>query len=94
MSKIDKKKFVEYHLANPEIWKEFEALALKLIEGGVNHYGAKCIMEVIRYHRTVNTKGKFKIDNDFTALYARQFARKYPQHKDFFEFRGEKQHAA
>lgn len=87
MSKIPTGDFIKYHQENPEIWQEFKSLALRLIGRGVKRYGAKCIMEVVRYHKTITTKGEFKINNSYTAHYARAFIAKYPQHKDFFETR-------
>ena len=88
MSKIPAKKFIEYHLSNPQVWLEFERLTLSLLGAGISHYGAKAVMEVIRFHKAIETQGEFKINNNFTAHYARQFAKKYPQHENFYEFRG------
>lgn len=79
---------VLYDTQNPEIWAEFEKIALKLIRQGITHYGAKSIFEVIRWHRIVRANDKqFKINNNYTAYYARKFLQKYPQYQDFFETR-------
>ena len=80
--------FEEYGKQNPEIWQEFEKIALQLIFKGVKRYGAKAIFEIIRYHRFLENRGdKFKVNNNYTAGYARKFVEKYPQYKDFFEMR-------
>jgi len=80
--------FEEFDKANPDVWAEFKAIAFRLIEKGVKHYGAKAIFEVIRYKKTVETTGsEFKLNNDFTAYYARKFINLYPQYADFFETR-------
>ena len=79
--------FIGWHQRNPEVWKAFEAFALKLIARGMKHYGAKAIMEVVRYDQALKSSGEFKVNNNYSAYYARIFTLKYPQHKDFFEFR-------
>jgi len=82
--------FLAWHDANRTVWKMFEAKALKLIASGKEHWGAKAIFEVIRCERAENEGGQFKdyaVNNNYPAYYARVFALKYPQHKNFFEFR-------
>lgn len=78
-----------YDREHPDIWREFENVALSLIASGVEHYGAKAIMEVVRFHRTIDSTATepFKINNNFTAYYARKFMRKYPMYDGFFETR-------
>ena len=82
-------KFEAYHQAHPGIYQRFKDLALRLIEQGKTHYGAKTIMEVIRYHTDADSRpgSKFKIDNSFSAYYARKFADDHPEHKHFFSMR-------
>ena len=81
------KQFFAWHNANPDVWKAFEVKTLDLIRSGREHYGAKAIMEVVRFETIVQGGEDFKINNDYTAYYARIFALKYPQHEVFFEFR-------
>ena len=76
-----------FHRAHPEVMAEFCRLALNAIERGVEHWGAKGVMEVVRWKLEVEGGQVFKINNNFTAFYARGFERKYPEHKGFFEFR-------
>jgi len=80
--------FEQFDAENPAVWIEFRDSALRLIEAGRRHYGAKSIMETIRFHRDVrrNAEG-FKINNNFTAYYARKFMDLYPEHEGFFETR-------
>ena len=82
-----KKSFEEYDKDNPKIWDKFESMALDLISRGKRHYGAKAICEVIRYNTIVRGTGEYKINNNYTAGYARKFAAKYKNHASFFEFR-------
>lgn len=80
-------KFLAYHKANPDVWKVFETAAKRLINSGIKHYGAKAIMEYVRFHETIERKAEFDLDNRFTSYYARAFIRKHPEHSGFFEFR-------
>ena len=80
-------KFLQYDAENPEIWSEFEALALELIRHGRKHYSAYAIMELIRHHTIINGNDEFKVNNNYRSGYARKFAAKYPHHSRFFELR-------
>jgi hypothetical protein len=79
--------FVAWHIDHPDIWREFEKLALELIQSGRARYGSKAVMEVIRFNRVVSGGEDFKVNNNYTAYYVRIFNAKYPQHKRFFETR-------
>lgn len=79
--------FFAWHNQHPEIWKAFEIKTLELIKSGVSHFGAKAIAESIRYDESVKGGTDFKLNNNFVSYYSRVFVLKYPQHKDFFEFR-------
>lgn len=72
--------------ACPEVWREFEAMALRLIADG-KKAGAIDILARIRWERVVEQKAEFKCNNTDAPYYARIFALKYPQHNGFFEFR-------
>jgi hypothetical protein len=78
--------FKIYDEENPIIWDKFESYALALINKGVEKYGAKSIVEVIRFHFHVEGK-PIQVNNNFTADYARKFVAKYPLYSNFFEFR-------
>lgn len=79
--------FLLWHRANPDVWNEFEKITLELLSKGRKHYGAKAIMEVIRFNRVISSGPDFKINNNFTAYYVRIFEAKYKIHKGFFETR-------
>lgn len=82
--------FLAWHSENPKVWQMFEAKALDLIGQGKRHWGAKALAEQIRYDRATTEGGQFgdyAVANNYVAYYARVFALKYPQHKDFFEYR-------
>lgn len=78
--------FIDFHKANPDVWKQFERFALEACRLGLK-YSAKAIMERVRWHCEVENNQEFKVNNNFTAYYARIFAAKYPEHSKIFEFR-------
>ena len=79
-----------YHEQNPIVWNLFQQFTFELIERGFKNYGAKGVMERVRWDTdqpTVDGKSRFKINNNYTAFYARKFMIHYPQYKGFFRIR-------
>lgn len=74
---------------HPEVWRLFCAYTLELIRAGRGHYGAKAIVERIRWHHATHyaEADEPKINNNFTAVFARLFAAAYPEHAAFFRTR-------
>ena len=82
------KPFSQYHREHPEIWKEFKKITLQVIREGFKHYSSKSIFEAIRWRKRGEIKSDgFKVNNNYTADYARMFAKEFPQYKDFFRTR-------
>lgn len=81
-------RFKEFHAANPEVWRLFQRFALEAANAGHSRYGIAMVMERIRWHVDIETKGgtAVKLNNDFRAYYARMFMVKYP-HLPLFEVR-------
>lgn len=79
--------FMRYHMAHPEIWKAFERFALQAFAAGKKHYGAKGIFERVRWETEIVHGREFKANNNYVSYFARIFAAKYPEARDFFEFR-------
>lgn len=82
--------FLDFHTKNPQVYLLFEKFALQLLNAGNEKLGAKMIMERIRWE--ISTGGAkdehgFKINNNYTAYYSREFIKRNPKHKDCFEFR-------
>ncbi len=80
--------FREYVMKNPHIYGEFCALSMRLLAAGRKHYGAKAIMEVIRYETAIRGGDDWKINNNFTADLARLLMHRKPEFVGFFETRG------
>lgn len=80
--------FDEFHEANPEVWDLFKKYTFEVLRAGHKHYSSKAIVERIRWHTDIETKGGgFKVNNNFTQFYARLFMHTYPKHADFFRTR-------
>lgn len=87
LNKTSLKEFRKYHEDRPEIFDSFYTLASKTRNAGNGRYSAKCLMEVIRWEQDLQTPGGFKIDNNYTSLYARLLMAYDPSFEGFFELR-------
>lgn len=81
-------KFWAFHSSHPDVYDWFKKLTKRAIEKGFKNYSAKGIIEQIRWETkgTIKEDG-FKVNNNYTALYARMFETEHPQHKGFFRKR-------
>lgn len=80
--------FAEFHKNNPRVDKYFKRFTKDALRAGHKNYGAKSIMERVRWETNIKTKGeKFKINNNYTCYYARLFEKDFPKHKGFFRKR-------
>lgn len=83
-------RFEAFHRLHPEVYVEFKRIAGDLSARGCQHYGAKAIMEVIRFHRAMNGRDdieEFKINNNFSSRYARMLMDEDGRFATFFEIR-------
>jgi hypothetical protein len=85
-------KWREFHQANPHVYDLIELYAFKAIAAGRDHYGIQTILEMVRWHTTVQTQSEdgFKINNNHGSHYARLFHQKNPQFAGFFRTRQRK----
>ena len=80
--------FEQYDNDNPQIWQAFVHYTIETVGKGFQYYGAKGIIELIRWHTPTTANGdKFKINNNFAPDYARKFMATFPQHEGFFRLR-------
>ena len=80
--------FLEFHRQNPEVYDELRRLALQLRQAGRKRYGLKGLFEVLRWQRALSTSGDaFKLNNNYTAYYARLLMAHEPALVGFFETR-------
>jgi hypothetical protein len=81
-------RFQEFDRAHPDVYALFKRLAIELRSAGRDHYGAKGIMEVVRFnYQTSSAGGEFKINNSFTSRYVRKLVYEMPEFAGFFETR-------
>ncbi len=79
--------FEQYDKENPHIWALFIHYSSEAKKKGFKRYGAKSVFEVIRWHTPPNKGIPFKINNNFTADYARKMEKEFPDFEGFFEKR-------
>lgn len=88
-----------FHAENPQVYETFERLALEAAtelrsQGQQERIGAKMLYEVMRW-RVLRKKLILRTDgdstpmlnNDYCALYVREFVRRNPRHSRLFEMR-------
>lgn len=82
-------KFNEFHRDNPGVYSLFKKFAFQLINAGCNRLGAKQIIERIRFQTYIKIQGDpdFKINNNHTCFYSREFCNDFPEHQDKFSFK-------
>ena len=83
----DDRSFWQYHQDNPLVYKFFSDICRKYIAMGDTRLSSKHIIEVTRAHYRWHTQEKLKINNNYTAGYARLFMKEHPQYRDVFEIR-------
>ena len=76
--------------AGGEISNRFMRLAIGLRRRGFKHFGAKAIVERLRFHYALKLgpdDGDYRINNNYTAYLARWAMMRNPELQDFFETR-------
>lgn len=80
--------FAEFDAAHPEVWRLYERFALDLVRRGFEHHSSDAVLHRVRWETDANTGGKpWKINNNFTPMYARKFHRAHPHLAGFFRTR-------
>lgn len=78
-----------FHADHPQVWRLFCQFTNELIGRGFQHYSAKGVFERIRWETAEadTASNEFKLNNNYSAFYARAFMRKHPEHDGFFRTR-------
>ena len=80
--------FEAFHRANPHVYRQLRALALNYRRAGQKRCGVKMLFEVLRYQSALKTVGEpWKLNNNYTALYARRLMDRESELTGFFELR-------
>ena len=73
---------------NPDVWQLFLRFTFELIGAGREHYSSDAVLHRIRWYTAVETSGdEFKVNNNFSAVFARWFHDAYPERAGFFRTR-------
>lgn len=79
--------FQEYLEKNPSIYKAFVHYAFELISIGHNRIGSRAIFERIRWESMIQKNDEFKVNNNYTADFARKFEEDFTHYAGIFEKR-------
>lgn len=81
--------FWSFHNENPAIYELFTTFMRDVIERGLERISADQVMHRIRWECDVVTRGggRFKVNNNFVAYYARLWLHHHPFHRDMFRTR-------
>ena len=79
--------FNNYHKENPQIWEAFKNYSFEAKKKGFKHYSANGIFEIIRWHTDVQSRDKYKVNNNYRPDYARKMMEEFPEFKGFFRIR-------
>lgn len=81
-------RFEGFHRENPHIYQAIVRIALDLKDRGFPKCGMKMIFERLRWLYAIQTRGEdFKLNNNYTAYYARVVMAAEPRLQGFFETR-------
>lgn len=80
-------RFARWLAKHEDIYAEFRVIAAQLLDAGVRRYGAKAIVEIVRFHRVMSDKGSVPIDNDFVSRMARKLVAEDARFREFFVMR-------
>ena len=88
MAKHIEEKFEVYHEQNPQVYGLFIKFTKQAKQSGIKNYSSKSVFERMRWHVDIETVGEvFKLNNNYTAYYARKMMQDYPEFSDFFRIR-------
>jgi hypothetical protein len=83
------RRFREFHVEHPEVYRVLVALARRAKEQGRERYGMKAVIEVARWNRMVEKADgeEFRFCNSLAAYYAREIMKREADLAGFFETR-------
>lgn len=84
-----KERFERFHAAHPEVYTELTELTRQAVRAGRRRVGMKQVFEVVRWHRFVrpDKAEDFRLNNIYTAHYARLIMRQEPDLFGVFDTR-------
>lgn len=88
LSRLERE-FMEFDLANPEVWSLFCHFAQEALDAGHARLSADAILHRIRWETSVVTRGGrgYRINDHHSCSYARKYERCFPMRAGVFEMR-------
>ena len=81
-------RFARFHSRNPQVYRELRDLALHAVRRGRRRGSMKQLFEALRAESLLATEGEdWKLNNSYTALYARLLMACEPELEGWFETR-------
>ena len=84
------REFMAFHGDNPQVYKALTRFAREWKGAGKDRIGVKCLYERVRWELSLSTTGEFKLNNNYTAFYARLIMAQEPDLKNLFTTRRQK----
>lgn len=88
--------FELFHRLNPQVYERLHDIALQLRRRGRQKIGMKMLFEVLRWQHAMTTTdpaSEFKLNNNYTAFYARLLMERDQRLAGMFETRAQRHHA-
>jgi hypothetical protein len=81
--------FIAFDKNNPTVWALYQRFTKELIYIGHEHHSSDAVLHRVRWEAALQTidSSAFKINNNYTAFYARKFHAVYPEYGNFFRLR-------
>lgn len=80
--------YLAWDALNPHFYPLFVRFSTQLAERGHRHLSSKLIFERIRWESFIRTQGEeWKLNNNYTPIYARRFMNEFPKYDDLFRLR-------
>jgi hypothetical protein len=81
--------FIQFHHANPHVYRELVSRARQIKRAGHRKYSIKTILETMRWESDLAgaNDGTFKVNNNFASRYVRLVQANEPDLADFFATR-------
>lgn len=76
-----------FHDRNPTVYRFAVRVCRYMKARGIDHYGMKAVWEVMRFKYLETTGDIYKLNNNYTAFYARLIMANEPDLSGFFETR-------
>lgn len=81
-------RFELFHAANPAVFRELARLAIERRRAGITQGRIKALFEILRDRYELTTRGeRWKLNNSYTAFYARRLMETVPELRGWFETR-------